>query len=321
MAEMCIIPNEKGEGARCGILRQGLMLGFVCVLPMVAAGCHSITTRKDRDKEPELKASNPSDALVIKTDFKNKVDAKEKQNVHLEMGRLYEGQGNFEAAVNEYQKSLDACKREGRFQGGSKVPRSQEAESHRRMAGAFDRLGKFAQAEAHYRSALALSPNDPKVWNDSGYSYYLQGRQADAEQSLKTAAKIDPNNPRIQTNLGLAMAAAGKTDEALAALSKAGGPAAGHANLAYLLASLGRTGEARKHYQSALALQPSMAPVREALARLDVQGAQSTQLVSAARPAGATTDSGIHRVATPPRVSPDSSDPAMLSKVLRSYRR
>ena len=139
------------------------------------------------------------------------------------------------------------------------------------MAGALDRLGRFGQAEAHYRSALDLSPDDPKVWNDAGYSYYLQHRLADAERSLKTAAKFDPNNPRIQTNLGLALAAAGKTDEALAALSKAGGPAAGNANLAYLLASLGKTDEARKHYQTALRLQPQLAPAREALARLDAQ--------------------------------------------------
>ena len=99
----------------------------------------------------------------------------------------------------------------------------------------------------------------------------MQHRLADAERSLKTAAKLEPHNPRIQTNLGLALAAAGKTDEALAALSKAGGPAAGNANLAYLLASLGKTDEARKHYQTALRLQPQMAPAREALARLDAK--------------------------------------------------
>ena len=168
------------------------------------------------------------------------------------------------------------------------------------MAGALDRLGRFGQAEAHYRSALELSPNDPKVWNDAGYSYYLQGRQADAERSLKTAAKLDPDNPRIQTNLGLALAAAGKTDEALAALSKAGGPAAGNANLAYLLASLGKTDEARKHYQAALKLQPQLAPAREALARLDaVQDARSTQLATIPGRPSATTDGGIQRVASP----------------------
>ncbi len=307
-------------GATGRAYRSGLFLGFLYVLPLVA-GCQTPTSRGKSEKGPDLQASKQSDALVIKTDFKKSVDATQKHNVHLEMGRAYEGQGNFDAAVGEYQKSLDACKREGRFQGGPKVSRSQEAESHRRMAGALDRLGKFGQAEAHYRSALALSPGEAKVWNDAGYSYYLQHRLADAERSLKTAEKLEPNNPRIQTNLGLALAAAGKTDEALTALSKAGGPAAGHANLAYLLASLGRTDEARKHYQTALALQPEMAPVRQALARLDAQGDQPTQMATIPTRAAATTDGGIQRVATPVGVGPDSTRSAVLPDAKRSYKR
>ena len=71
------------------------------------------------------------------------------------------------------------------------------------MASALDRLGRFEQAENEYSTALKLSPNDPKIWNDAGYSFYLQGRWTDAERALKTAAKLDPNNTRIMTNLGL----------------------------------------------------------------------------------------------------------------------
>ena len=271
-----------------------------------------------------MSSTSKTDEMVVKTDFRRKADTNQKFNVHLELGRAYESEGNFDAAVNEYQKSIDACKRGGPFASGIKIPKAQEAESHRRMAGALDRLGSFEQAEAHYRSALALSPNNAKVWNDAGYSYYLQGRLADAERSLKTAEKLEPHNPRIQTNLGLALAAAGKTDEALAALSKAGGPAAGNANLAYLLASLGKTEEARKHYHAALRLQPEMAPAREALARLDakdVQDARSTQMATIPSRAAATTDSGIQRVATPVGVGPDSTKSAVLPNANRSYKR
>ena len=99
--------------------------------------------------------------------------------------------------------------------------------AHRRMAGALDRLGRFAQAEVHYQKALKLSPRDPKVWNDAGYSYYLQGRWPDAERALKTAAKLAPDDERIRINLGLALAAAGKTDEAFPLLSQSTGDANG----------------------------------------------------------------------------------------------
>ena len=178
--------------------------------------------------------------MVVKTDFRRTADTNQKFNVHLELGRAYESEGNFDAAVNEYQKSIDACKRGGSFVGGIKISKEQEAESHRRMAGRSTGSGNSGRPRPITARRSPRAPNDAKVWNDAGYSYYLQRRLADAERSLKTAAKLDPHNPRVQTNLGLALAAAGKTDEALAALTKAGGPAAGHANLGYLLASRAR---------------------------------------------------------------------------------
>ncbi len=310
------------EDAEGRVFRKNLALAVAFLVPIASTGCQTTTTPEETKKTFDVSAASKSEEMVVKTDFRRTADTNQKFNVHLELGRAYESEGNFDAAVNEYQKSIDACKRGGPFAGGIKIPKEQEAESHRRMAGALDRLGRFVQAEAHYRSALELSPNDPKVWNDSGYSYYLQARHADAERNLKTAAKLDPNNPRVQTNLGLAMAAAGKTDEALAALSKAGGPAAGNANLAYLLASLGKTEEARKHYHAALRLQPEMAPAREALARLDakdVQDARSTQLAAIRTRGAATTDSSIQRVATPAGVAPESTKPAVVPNAHRPH--
>ena len=67
------------------------------------------------------------------------------------------------------------------------------------------------------------------------------------------------------TNLGLNLAASGKTDEALAEFSKAGGRAAAHANLAYILAAMGKTAEAEKHYKLALEIQPQLEPAKAAL--------------------------------------------------------
>ena len=128
--------------------------------------------------------------------------------------------------------------------GGSEVP--------------YDRLGRFAQAETHYQKALKLSPKDPKIWNDAGYSYYLQGRWADAERALNTAVRLAPEDERIRTNLGLTLAAQGRTQEALPLLSRANGEAIGHANLGYLLAATGQLDLARQQYETALALRPDL---------------------------------------------------------------
>jgi Flp pilus assembly protein TadD len=189
--------------------------------------------------------------------------------VHIDFGRVFETQGNFDAAVLEYQDALAvlASRRRGPFR-----PEDQ-AVAHRRMGGALDRLGRFAQAEVHFKQALKSSPKDPKVWNDAGYSYYLQGRWVDAERALRTAHKLAPDDERIRVNLGLALAAAHKQDEALSLLSQMSGDAVGHANVGYLLAATGQFDLARRQYETALALRPDLELPRRALAQLDRQSA------------------------------------------------
>ena len=139
------------------------------------------------------------------------------------------------------------------------------------MAAALDRLGRFPQAEDHYKKAMKLGPKDPKIWNDAGYSYYLQGRWGEAERALRTALKLAPDDARVRTNLGLTLAAAGRTQEALPLLSRSEGDAVGHANLGYLLAATGQFDQARQEYQKALALRPDLELPRRALVQLDRQ--------------------------------------------------
>jgi Flp pilus assembly protein TadD len=213
-------------------------------------------------------ATAATKASSAKTDFHSEVTASQQFNVHVELARALESQGNFEAAIAEYQKAADVCSKKGSILRGSGVGPVQQALAQRRMAAAYDRMGRFAQSETHYTEALKLAPGDAKVWNDVGYSYYLQNRWADAERALKTADSMDPNNPRTLTNLGLVLAAESKNQDALTALSRANGPAVGHANLGFILAAMGKDDQARAHYESALAIRPELTAAREALARI-----------------------------------------------------
>jgi tetratricopeptide (TPR) repeat protein len=148
-------------------------LRLACALSMAATGCQSPSPRKATNEEgSKLKGSTVGE----KTEFQGEVGASQEVNVHLDLARALESQGNFESAVAECQKAIDASEGPSAHRGGPKVTAHQKALAHRRMAGALDRLGRFAQAETHYRQAMKLKPNDVNIWNDVGYSYYLQSR-------------------------------------------------------------------------------------------------------------------------------------------------
>ncbi len=233
-----------------------------------------------------------------KNDFHRQPTDRQRFQVHVDFGRVFEAQGNFDAAVLEYQDALTVA---ATRRHGSLGP-ADEALAHRRIAGALDRLGRFAQAETHYQKAIKLSPKDAKIWNDAGYSYYLQGRWADAERTLRTAVRLAPDDYRIRTNLGLALAAAGRSEEALPLLSESNGDAIGHANLGYLLAASGQLELARSQYETALALRPDLEIARRALARIELDQSQKRVAASSLTtppPMQAATRSTAHPVVDP----------------------
>jgi tetratricopeptide (TPR) repeat protein len=294
--------NASRGPARVGLAVMSMTIGL-------AVGCqsashrHALTTENaEMGPLPSLqsKASPQGETGVVKSDFRRELRPEQQVGLHLDLARMLEAQGNGEAAVAEYQKAIAAIERGGVLQG--KVPTAQKALAHRHMAAAYDRMGRFEQSETHYRQALRLSPNDPKVWNDAGYSAYLQRDYPEAERRLTTAARMAPGDARVHTNLGLALAASGRTDAALEALSRVGGPAIGHANLAFILAAAGLPGEAREHYQAALKIQPDLKVAEVALAKLDAQapaaGPNTRALASTGTGSGtAAPDANVARAA------------------------
>ena len=201
------------------------------------------------------------------TTFHKTATDRQRFQVHLDFGRVFETQRNFDGAIQEYQEALKVAETAGHRE----FKAADRALDHRRMAAVLDRQGRFPQAEDHYKKAMKLDPKDPKIWNDAGYSYYLQGRWAESERALRTALKLAPDDARTRTNLGLTLAAAGRTQEALPLLSRAQGDAMGHANLGYLLAATGQFALARQEYQKALAMRPDLELPRRALVQLDRQ--------------------------------------------------
>jgi tetratricopeptide (TPR) repeat protein len=246
-------------------------------------------------------ASQPDPAVQRAGFLRSRSDPGQAVNVHIDLGTALEGREEYESAVAEYQQALDAINGPERPHGGARVPNDMKALAHRRMAVALDHLGRFEQAEAHYRAALKMRSGDPKLWNDLGYSYYLQRRWADSERALRTAYQHDPENPKVLTNLGMTLAYGGKTSEALELLTKAGGPAWAHHNLGVALASLGDEAEARVEFQKALEVQPQLPAPRAALAQLDRRAAA---VATASNRPKAPADPRLSRTSTPKTARP-----------------
>src|SRR5262249_49326502 len=104
------------------------------------------------------------------TTFHKAATDRQRFQVHVDFGKVFDAQGNGDRALQEYQDALKVA--EGRGRGDLKA--ADEALAHRRIASTLDRQGQFRQSEPHYQKAMKLAPKDPKVWNDAGYSYYLQ---------------------------------------------------------------------------------------------------------------------------------------------------
>ena len=249
-----------------------LCLATVCLLAATNTGC--LTTERHASKSPArnsamgLPSQAKADAAVAKAEH-NALPTDQGVKLHLDIGKALEGREEFDSAIAEYQQALQALDGPGRHPGGVKVNNDLRALAERRMAGVLERLGRFDQAEVHYRIAFKNAPRDAKVWNDYGFGKALQGRWEESEKALRTAVKIDPANPRYQTNLGLTLASEGKTAEALKILTRAGGAPWARHNIAIALLKQGKLSAAREQLSNALVLAPEQSSSRAALKQID----------------------------------------------------
>ncbi|HXQ53809.1 MAG TPA: tetratricopeptide repeat protein [Stellaceae bacterium] len=105
--------------------------------------------------------------------------------------------------------------------------------------------GAWREAEAEFRHALALAPDDWAARVDLGRALLEQGRAGDAEIELRNGLSVAPGQAMAHFTLGLALRRQGRNDEAEAALRQAlaldPGLAAASAELARIAAGRGVT--------------------------------------------------------------------------------
>ncbi|WP_246191265.1 tetratricopeptide repeat protein [Aureimonas leprariae] len=87
---------------------------------------------------------------------------------------------------------------------------------------AFERTKQWPKAEADFRKALKLSPNQPQVLNYLGYSWVDQNQNLDEGlKMIRTAVDLRPNDGYIVDSLGWAYYRLARFDDAVEELERA----------------------------------------------------------------------------------------------------
>ena len=145
--------------------RSTVRWSLAAAIALAAAGCVSAPRQAESSAAPptthddrKAAGADQAPASSSRTDFHEKATPRQQFQVHIDFGRAFEAQGNPDAAILEYQDALKVTenKRRGPFRPAD------QALAHRRIGGAMDRQGRFAQAETHYKSALKLDPERPQ---------------------------------------------------------------------------------------------------------------------------------------------------------------
>ena len=185
-------------------------------------------------------------------------------------GDMLRAQSRFEEAVAVYDRAI------------GRVPNPQRSAWPLFYARgiAEERSHQWPKAEADFKEALRLAPDQPYVLNYLGYSWADKGENlALARQMLDKAAALRPNDGSIIDSLGWVMLRQGDTEQAIRSLEQAveitpeDATINGHLGDAYWAA--GRKLEAGYQWRRALTLKPDPEDAAKLEAKLHEEAASA----------------------------------------------
>jgi Flp pilus assembly protein TadD len=96
-----------------------------------------------------------------------------------------------------------------------------------------DQMGKHAEAQRYYETALRMEPNEPAILSNLGLSYALSKNLERAEETLRRAAADPRADRKVKQNLGVVLALRAKFDEAEKVTTSVLPPEQARSNVAY----------------------------------------------------------------------------------------
>lgn len=215
--------------------------------------------------------------------------------VHVALGTIYSGLGQFPTAKDELQHALTLR------------PTSDDA--HRVLGEVLAKEGHTDEAIGEYRQAIAIRPNYWQNHNRLAVTLMKIGRYKDAESAYRRITELQPDSSVGFNNLGVVLMMQDDLAGGLKSLTRAADitPKPGtFSNIGTIEYWNGHFDEARKAYLKAIALSPSDASLERNL------GDALSGLADAAGAAGAYKRS-LDLAMNQWRVNPN--DPAVLSLV------
>lgn len=86
---------------------------------------------------------------------------------HFKLGRAYEKNKEYPAAIKEYKSALTGID-----------------EAHYFLGNVYFERGDTPNAEKHYRLAIKKRPDDPRAYNNLAWLYYTEGTHLEKAESL-----------------------------------------------------------------------------------------------------------------------------------------
>jgi tetratricopeptide (TPR) repeat protein len=209
-----------------------------------ACSSHNTTPQADNSKVTPDEASVP----VAK-------DPPMRANTRFAAGQLAESQGNFDAAIHQYNKALDIDPKH--------LP------SLYRLGVIYAQFKNYDKSISIWQRYIAVSNNAAEGYGNLGYCYELATMPKLAEATYQKGIEKDAKNAYCRTNYGLMLARQHKIQEAIRMWNPVLSDAEIHYNLAGIYALDGRKQEARAEYQKALASDPTLIDARARLSELD----------------------------------------------------
>jgi tetratricopeptide (TPR) repeat protein len=153
-----------------------------------------------------------------------------------------------------------------------------DAEAHSNLGGALRSAGRFDEAVASYRRALAIKPAAAEIHSNLGNALKDLGRLEDAMAAFMRALELKPDLAQAHNNLGNTLQDLGRFDEAAAsyrcAIALKFDYAEAYNNLAIVLRLQNRSADAEISCSRALEINPRYVPAITLRAELQADRGQ-----------------------------------------------